>query len=91
MYELGRITRHKFAKVRNWYPTKFVDKLPTLSMPVLLIAGAHDEAFCQHARRMHELIGETATLHILEDAGHSVHLEQPAKTAEILSNWLATL
>ena len=67
------------------------DKLPKLSMPVLLIAGAHDEAFCQHARRMHELIGETATLHIVEDAGHSVHLEQPAKTAEILSNWLATL
>ena len=67
------------------------DTLPTLSMPVLLVAGAHDEAFCQHARRMHELIGSNATLHIVQDAGHSVHLEQPAQTAQIVCNWLATL
>lgn len=67
------------------------DKLPTLSMPVLLVAGAHDEAFCQHARRMQELIGPHASVHIVHDAGHSVHLEQPAQTAQIVSNWLATL
>ena len=66
------------------------DTLSTLSMPVLLIAGAHDEAFCQHARRMHELIGSNATLHIVQDAGHSVHLEQPQTTAQIVCNWLAT-
>jgi 2-succinyl-6-hydroxy-2,4-cyclohexadiene-1-carboxylate synthase len=67
------------------------DVLPTLSMPVLLIAGAHDEAFCQHARRMQELIGSNATLHIVQDAGHSVHLEQPKTTAQIVCDWLATL
>ena len=66
------------------------DTLPTIAMPVLLIAGAHDEAFCQHARRMHELIGSNATLHIVQDAGHSVHLEQPQTTARIVSDWLAT-
>ena len=66
------------------------DILPTLSMPVLLIAGAHDEAFCQHARRMHELLGSNATLHIVQDAGHSVHLEQPQTTAQIVCKWLAT-
>ena len=65
--------------------------LPTLWMPVLLIAGAHDEAFCQHARRMQELIGPNATLHIVKDAGHSVHLEQPKTTAQIICDWLATL
>ena len=67
------------------------DKLPSLSMPVLLIAGAHDEAFCQHARRMQELIGENASIKIVQDAGHSVHLEQPVETSEIILNWLATL
>ena len=67
------------------------DVLPTLSMPVLLIAGAHDEAFCQHARRMQELIGPNATLHIVQDAGHSVHLEQSKTTAQIVCDWLATL
>ena len=66
------------------------EALPTLSMPVLLIAGAHDEAFCQHARRMHELIGSSATLQIVQDAGHSVHLEQPQTTAKIVCDWLAT-
>jgi 2-succinyl-6-hydroxy-2,4-cyclohexadiene-1-carboxylate synthase len=67
------------------------DALPKLSMPVLLIAGAHDEAFCQHARRMQELIGPNAKLHIVQDAGHSVHLEQPKTTAQIICDWLATL
>jgi len=67
------------------------DALPTLSMPMLLIAGAHDEAFCQHARRMQELIGPNATLRIVQDAGHSVHLEQPKTTAQIICDWLATL
>ena len=66
------------------------DKLPDLSMPILLIAGAHDEAFCQHARRMQELIGSNATLQIVADAGHSVHLEQPQITAQLVCNWLAT-
>ena len=67
------------------------DALPALSMPVLLIAGAHDEAFCQHARRMKELIGSNATLQIVQDAGHSVHLEQPLATAQLICDWLATL
>jgi 2-succinyl-6-hydroxy-2,4-cyclohexadiene-1-carboxylate synthase len=67
------------------------DVLPALSMPVLLIAGAHDEAFCQHARRMKELIGSNATVQIVQDAGHSVHLEQPQTTAQLICDWLATL
>jgi 2-succinyl-6-hydroxy-2,4-cyclohexadiene-1-carboxylate synthase len=67
------------------------DALPTLSMPVLLIAGAHDEAYCQHARRMQELMGSHATLHIVQDAGHSVHLEQPQTTAQLVCNWLTTI
>jgi len=66
------------------------DALPTLSMPVLLIAGAHDEAFCQHARRMQELIGSNATVRIVQDAGHSIHLEQPQITAQLVCDWLAT-
>ena len=67
------------------------ESLPSLSMPVLLIAGAHDEAFCQHARRIHELIGSNSTIHIVQDAGHSVHLEQTQATAQIITDWLATI
>ena len=66
------------------------EKLSELKMPVLLLAGAHDEAFCQHARRMKEIIGTYATLQIVSDAGHSVHLEQPEESAAIISQWLKT-
>lgn len=66
------------------------DKLSTLTMPVLLIAGAHDDAFCQHAHRMKELIGSPATLEIVDGAGHSVHIEKPQLTAQIVSSWLTT-
>lgn len=66
------------------------DKLSTLTMPVLLIAGAHDDAFCQHAQRMKEIIGLQATLEIVHGAGHSLHLEQPQTTANIVSSWLTT-
>lgn len=66
------------------------DKLSTLTMPVLLIAGVHDDAFCQHAHRMKEILGPHATLEIVHGAGHSVHIEKPQLTAQIVSSWLTT-
>jgi pimeloyl-ACP methyl ester carboxylesterase len=40
---------------------------------------------------MQELIGSNATLRIVQDAGHSVHLEQPETTAQLVCDWLASL
>jgi pimeloyl-ACP methyl ester carboxylesterase len=40
---------------------------------------------------MKELIGSNATVQIVQDAGHSVHLEQPQTTAQLICDWLATL
>lgn len=62
--------------------------LHLLNMPVLLIAGSLDNAFCTNARRMKELIGENATLSIVEKSGHSVHLEQLEQCAQEIMNWL---
>jgi 2-succinyl-6-hydroxy-2,4-cyclohexadiene-1-carboxylate synthase len=62
--------------------------LHLLNMPVLLIAGNQDEAFCNNAKRMKKLIGDNATLEIVENSGHSVHLEQLQDCAEIILNWL---
>jgi 2-succinyl-6-hydroxy-2,4-cyclohexadiene-1-carboxylate synthase len=62
--------------------------LHSLEMPVLLIAGEHDEAFCNNAKRMKGLIGDNATFTIVENSGHSVHLEQLQDCAEIILNWL---
>ncbi|HYB00557.1 MAG TPA: alpha/beta fold hydrolase, partial [Ktedonobacteraceae bacterium] len=50
--------------------------LPTLHIPVLLIAGALDIKFTKIAQRMAQLLPQ-AQLHIVPAAGHTVHLEQP--------------
>ena len=51
-------------------------QLPTLHIPVLLIAGALDIKFTKIAQRMAQLLPQ-AQLHIVPAAGHTVHLEQP--------------
>lgn len=62
--------------------------LDSLEMPVLLIAGEQDEVFCSIAARMKELIGDNATVAIVENSGHSVHLEQLTDCAGKILNWL---
>jgi 2-succinyl-6-hydroxy-2,4-cyclohexadiene-1-carboxylate synthase len=62
--------------------------LHSLETPVLLIAGNQDEAFCNNAKRMKELIGDNATFAIVQNSGHSVHLEQLQDCSEIILNWL---
>ena len=62
--------------------------LHLLDMPVLLIAGNQDEAFCNNAKRMKELIGDNAKFAIVQNSGHSVHLEQLEDCAKIILNWL---
>ena len=51
-------------------------QLPTLHIPVLLIAGELDIKFTKIAQRMAQLLPQ-AQLHIVPTAGHTVHLEQP--------------
>jgi 2-succinyl-6-hydroxy-2,4-cyclohexadiene-1-carboxylate synthase len=53
------------------------DKLQELSIPVLLIAGELDTKYCAIARHMAAVL-PNSTLHIVNNAGHTVHLEQPA-------------
>jgi len=50
--------------------------LPTLHIPVLLIAGALDTKFTAIAQRMVQALPQSQ-LRIVPAAGHTVHLEQP--------------
>jgi 2-succinyl-6-hydroxy-2,4-cyclohexadiene-1-carboxylate synthase len=50
--------------------------LPTLHLPVLLLAGQLDSKFCAIAQQMASQL-PLARLQIVPDAGHAVHLEQP--------------
>lgn len=65
------------------------DALPALQMPVLVVAGAHDEKFADLGARMVSAIGPNATLARIDGAGHAAHLERPERFLATLRPWLA--
>jgi len=64
------------------------DRLGTLTMPVLLVAGALDTKFVGIAEQMAAAI-PTATLAIVAGAGHVVHVERPDEFVGLLRRWLS--
>jgi 2-succinyl-6-hydroxy-2,4-cyclohexadiene-1-carboxylate synthase len=58
------------------------DHLPKLSMPVLILAGEHDETYRRLGRQAAATIGQNASYESVPDAGHAAHLEQPAHVAQ---------
>lgn len=66
------------------------ESLPSLEIPVLLIVGSIDEKFVNINKTMNRLL-KNSMLHIVEDAGHAVHLEQVEKFAKIVKEYLAQI
>jgi 2-succinyl-6-hydroxy-2,4-cyclohexadiene-1-carboxylate synthase len=64
------------------------DRLSSLDMPVLLVAGSEDAKFLALAQRMQAAIGDNAGLAVVEGAGHACHLEKPADFAEAVLGFL---
>jgi 2-succinyl-6-hydroxy-2,4-cyclohexadiene-1-carboxylate synthase len=60
------------------------ERLPTLQMPVLCLAGARDERFTEVATRMAAAIGPNAATDTIAGAGHAAHLEAPDAFADRL-------
>ncbi len=59
-----------------------------LSLPVLMLYGEADtDTPAWFGRRYHELLSDS-TLEILPDAGHFVHLDQPAKVQKAIEEFL---
>jgi len=52
------------------------DRLANLNIPVLLLTGALDTKFVAIAKQMAKSLPD-ATLSVIPDAGHTIHLEQP--------------
>ena len=63
------------------------DHLSHLDMPVLLLAGELDPKFVGIAQQMYDLLPD-ATLALVPDAGHTVHLEQPALFQSVVLTFL---
>ena len=53
------------------------DRLLGLRMPVLVVAGERDDAYCAQALRLGAWIGGNATLAMVPGANHACHLEAP--------------
>ena len=62
------------------------DRLPALTMPVLLVTGTRDEKFTAIARRMLDLVRTDAT-HAELDGGHALLLEQPEPLGELIATF----
>ena len=60
-----------------------LDRLGELTMPVLLLAGALDAPYVEHANAMAARIPD-ALVHVEPGAGHAVHLERPRRVASII-------
>lgn len=63
------------------------DRLATLRVPTLVIAGADDDKFVALGERLAATIPD-AELAIVDGAGHTVHLEQPERFVDVLLPWL---
>lgn len=63
------------------------DRLRSLEIPTLVIAGALDTKFVAVAERLAATI-PAADLAIVDGAGHTVHLEQPGAFLDVLHPWL---
>lgn len=61
-------------------------RLPTLHIPVLLIAGELDTKFSAIARHMAQMLPQSQ-LHIVSSAGHTVHLERPKEFASLVGDF----
>ena len=66
------------------------DKLKSLAMPVLIVTGNNDEKFTQIAQEMTPLISQ-AEHHVMNNVGHTCHLEDVRQFCDVLGNWFLRL
>jgi 2-succinyl-6-hydroxy-2,4-cyclohexadiene-1-carboxylate synthase len=77
----------ELAGTGSQYPLWSV--LPAIDVPVLVMAGKDDERYAAIARQTAAAIGANARVALVPGAGHSAHLEQPARFLELVGPWLA--
>jgi 2-succinyl-6-hydroxy-2,4-cyclohexadiene-1-carboxylate synthase len=65
------------------------DRLGSLAMPVLVMAGEQDAKFATLANRLGGAIGDNATVALVPGAGHAAHLEQPEAFLAVVQPWLS--
>lgn len=82
------------AMMAHWDLPTFADRLPTLAVPVALLAGARDRAVpAAQAQRVLALLRRSpaAGLSMLHNAGHLAHEEQPTAVADWVLQQMAAM
>jgi 2-succinyl-6-hydroxy-2,4-cyclohexadiene-1-carboxylate synthase len=64
------------------------ERLASLTMPVLLLAGRDDSKFAAISAELAGLIGENASYELIEGSGHAVPFERPAALAAVVRAFL---
>jgi 2-succinyl-6-hydroxy-2,4-cyclohexadiene-1-carboxylate synthase len=70
--------------------TPLWDRLGAIEAPVLVLVGQEDTKFHALGERLVSLIPR-AELAVIPGAGHSVHLEAPVQTVDVMVRWLGAL
>ncbi len=65
------------------------DRLDEIRVPVLAVAGEHDERYAALASRLAGAVAGPAEVALVPGAGHAAHLEQPEALVAVLRPWLA--
>ena len=63
------------------------DRLPTITSPVLALAGTDDTRFASSALRAARLVPH-GVASLVPGGGHAVHLAQPEQTSRLVRHWL---
>lgn len=61
--------------------------IPSISCPILALAGTDDARFAAHALRIVRL-ASSGVVSLVPGGGHAVHLAQPDHTGRIVGHWL---
>lgn len=64
------------------------EALPHIKQPMLLLAGEYDEKFVRIAEEMKGMC-PSAQMHVVEHAGHTIHVENEQVYGEVLKSFLA--
>lgn len=63
------------------------NRLSSISIPTLVLAGEYDAKFTDLGRRMSESIGGNASFEAIPGAGHAAHIERPDLVAASVASW----
>ena len=77
---------HVIGSMKDW---TVIDRLPAITVPVLLISGRYDEAAPEVVQPFYELIPKVEWV-IFENSSHMPHVEEREKCMKCVGEFLAT-